>query len=100
MSIPRVFSQGRAILSRGFNTSLATSSVSRTAFLQRQFSSGVRFNQEVIETPAKGPEVPLAASQNGSSGNNASRSIAIMKVPKRAVKADIEELLQNAGFDM
>ncbi|KAF9693674.1 hypothetical protein EKO04_008418 [Ascochyta lentis] len=102
MSAPRVIAQGRFVLSRGFTTSRAAGSIFRvvsTTLPQRQFSSNVRFQQETIQTPATGPEVPLTATRSVSPGNNA-RSIAITKLPKRVVKNDVEKLLRSAGFDV
>ncbi|KZM22014.1 uncharacterized protein EKO05_0007289 [Ascochyta rabiei] len=102
MSAPKVIAQGRFVLSRGFTTSRATSSILRavsTTLPRRQLSSSVQFQQETVQTPATGPEVPLTATRNVSSGNNA-RSIAITKLPKRVVKADIEQLLRSAGVDV
>lgn len=103
MSVPRVFSQGRLALSRGFATRAprATGSILRTVgttLSQRQFSSNVRLQQETIQTPANGAEVPLTATRKASPEINA-RSIAITKLPKRVVKADIEKFLSSVGID-
>ncbi|KAF2625499.1 hypothetical protein BU25DRAFT_492779 [Macroventuria anomochaeta] len=102
MSVPRVISQGRLALSRGFTTQRATGSilcVVSTAAPRRQFSSSVRIREEVVQTPATGPEVPLTATRTASSGNHA-QSIAITKLPWDTVPADIEQLLRNAGVDV
>lgn len=101
MSASRAISQGRVVLSRGFTTSRASTSIFRiasTAVPQRQFSSNVRFQKEV-EQPVTGTGVPLTATRNASSANSA-RSIAITKLPKRVVKADIEQFLRSAGVDV
>jgi len=100
MSTHRVISQGRLVLSRGFATPRATSSTLRTvstSFPRRQFSLSVR-RVQLQQTPATGAEVPLAATPKVSPGINA-QSIAITKLPKRVVKADVEQLLRSVGVD-
>lgn len=102
MSVSRAISQSRFALSRGFTTRRATGSILHlvsAAAPQRQFSSSARNQEEVVQTPATGPEVPLTATRVAASGNNA-HSIAITKLPWNTVPADIEQLLRDAGVDV
>ncbi|KAF2833446.1 hypothetical protein CC86DRAFT_461812 [Ophiobolus disseminans] len=66
---------------------------------QRQLTTSAKLRQETIETPSRGPEVPLTSFTKEPQGSHA-RSIVILKVPKRAVRADIEKLLQSKGLDI
>jgi hypothetical protein len=102
MSVPRVILQSRSVLLRGFTTTRATGSILRTvstALPRRDFSSTVRVQEEVIQTPATGPEVPLTATREATTGR-LDRAIAIKRIHPRTVKADVEELLRGAGLDV
>lgn len=99
MSVPRAIFQSRAVLFRSFASQRATGLILRltsTATPQRQFTSSARIQEEVVQTPATGPEVPLTATRDGAAGNG----IAITKLNRDATPDQIQQLLRDAGVDM
>ncbi|KAF3033777.1 hypothetical protein E8E11_001666 [Didymella keratinophila] len=63
---------------------------------QRHFTSSARFQEQFIQTPATGPEVPLTATCDEAAGNG----IAISKLNRNTTPAEIQQLLHNAGVEV
>ncbi|KAF2127385.1 hypothetical protein P153DRAFT_295453 [Dothidotthia symphoricarpi CBS 119687] len=59
---------------------------SRVAIPQRQFTAGARFLEGYVQTPSSEAE--------------RARSLALLMLPKRATKSEIEAFLQKAGVDI
>lgn len=92
MFVPRIVSQSRSALSRGFTTRQAAASILHlvsTAASQQHFSSSTRVQEQAAQTLNTGPEIPTTATQAAASGNNA-HSIAITKLPRNISPADVE----------
>jgi hypothetical protein len=99
MSISRAIVQSRFALSKAFASSRATSSLLRptsTAAPQRQFTSSAWFQEEVIQTPATGSEVPLTATRDEATVNG----VAITKLNRNTSPAEIQQLLRDAGVEV
>ena len=99
MSVSRAVLQSRFALSRAFASSRATSSILRltsTAAPQRQFTLSARFQGEVIQTPATGPEAPLTATRDEGVRNG----IVITKLSRHTTPNEIQQLLRDAGVEV
>jgi hypothetical protein len=102
MSVSRVFLQSRCLFSRGCTTACATRTMlpfTGHVISRRQFALSTRLWRETIETPSRGPEVPLTATTSGPSESHA-RSIAVLRLEKRATRSEIEELFSSKGLHM
>jgi hypothetical protein len=71
----------------------------RTSIPWRQISTTARSWQETVQTPSRGVEGPLTTSTSEPAGSHA-RSVAILRVPKRATRPEIEELVRSKGLEM
>ncbi|KAH7371504.1 hypothetical protein BKA66DRAFT_423885 [Pyrenochaeta sp. MPI-SDFR-AT-0127] len=101
MAAPRVITRTQCLLARGIITARISSSIlasTRTAFPRRQFTSSVRVWQNNVGTSAQGHETRV--SDSPASPNAYERSIALLALPRRAVKSDIEALLRKKGCDV
>ena len=101
MSTIRVASLSRGVLVRGFTT--ARSMCPRVLTINaanphRQFVSSTRSQLDTIQNPSTLSGLPPAGGQQALAELNA-RSIALLKVPRRATKSDIEKLLRSKGVE-
>jgi hypothetical protein len=102
MSTSRTFVRSSRLFSVAATTSRATRPAclsTRNLTLRRQLATSTRLCQETVDTPSRGQEVPLTSFTKVPAGSHA-RSIAILSFPKRAVRSEIESLLQSKGFEM
>ncbi|KAF1849648.1 uncharacterized protein K460DRAFT_298271 [Cucurbitaria berberidis CBS 394.84] len=102
MAAPRILLRSRCPLSRGITTSRLSRSVLpsiSTTFTQRSLTSSARSWQDIVHTPATGPEPPRTESPIVPT-EYSKRSIVFLTLPKRAVRSDIEALLRSKGCDI
>ena len=91
------FLRGSCLTSSTRSTTLAVKT--RLPTQRRQFVTTIKLWQETVETPSRGPEVPLTSFTNEPKGSHA-RSVAFLKVNKRAARKEIEEFIRSKGFDV
>ena len=65
----------------------------------RQFSASTPVWEDIIQTPSRGPEIALTDARIVPTGSHA-QSIALLKLPARLAKSELEELLRSKGFNM
>lgn len=101
MAVPQIISRSSCLISGRAPTCLARSLAIRAKIpaQRRQLVTTVKLWQETIETQSRGPEVPLTSFTSEPKGSHA-RSVALLKVNKRAVRKDIEELVRSKGLDV
>lgn len=101
MAAPRIISRGRCALAKRMIPCIRSSVLPsfRTAFPQRQFASSSILRLATIETPSGGSEVPPTEART-TPPESIARSIALLRIPKRASRAEVEALIQSHGFDM
>ncbi|KAL1797315.1 hypothetical protein ACET3X_003921 [Alternaria dauci] len=53
--------------------------------------------EEIVQTPSRGPEIALTDARASSTSVGSSTGVALLKIPKRWARSDIEQLLLSKG---
>ncbi|RAR12621.1 cytochrome P450 [Stemphylium lycopersici] len=61
--------------------------------------ASVSVREEIVQTPSRGPEISLTDDRAASKGYSGANGVALMRIPRRLSRRDIEELLQSKGLN-
>ena len=98
MAVPRILCRGRCLFARTTpSVRVAQSAVPliRTSITKRELAASQLRRENIIETPSRGPEIALTDARAPTS--SASAGVALLGVPKRLTKKEIEDLLRSKG---
>jgi hypothetical protein len=103
MSVPRLLSRGRCLFSLttpSIRVAVAATPRITTSVSARGFTASGCSREDVVQTPSRGPEIALTDARAPTTPAGSSTAVAILKMPKRMTRREVEQMLHSKGCTM